>query len=99
MRIEDLNKQKGYVIVTKYFEQYALGVTGCHRIETIITDNGKPFPFKKDAINFAKINNIKKKSKKGSPSEGYGSLGAMSFDVYYVKADELGDAQRYYIIK
>lgn len=99
MNIKDLKELKGYVIITQYFEQYTWGITGCHRVNTIITNDGMPFRTKKEAIEYAKVNNIKNKSKKGEPNEGYGSVGAMSFTVTYKKSSELGKSELYYQVK
>lgn len=100
MKIEDLKEYKGYVIITDYFEQYQWGVTGVHRFKSIILDNDKkPFKFKKDAIEFAKINGLKNSYTKGLPNEGYGSKGEKSFKVSYLKVSDLSEEHIYHDIK
>ena len=37
-KINDLSKIKGWVIVTYYFEQYALGITGTHQRYNLILE-------------------------------------------------------------
>lgn len=96
---EDLKGKKGYVIVTEYFHQYALGITGINRNNKIIVNEGLPFRFKKDAQAFAKANKIKGYRKKGEKNVGYGSLNAESLEVHFIKASELGDKYRYYSIE
>lgn len=95
---EDLKDKKGYVIVTEYFHQYALGITGINRYNKIITNKGLPFRFKKDAQEFIKSKGINSYRKKGEKNVGYGSLNAESLDVYIIKTSEIGDKYRYYTI-
>lgn len=93
-----LRGQKGYVIITEYFHQYALGITGVNRNNQIIIDKGLPFKYKKDAQAFAKINEIKSYKVKGEENVGYGSLNAKEFNVSFVKTSELDEKYRYYSI-
>lgn len=99
MTIAKLNKMNGYVVVTEYFHQYAIGVNGANRTNKIITDNGQTFSLKRDAREYAKNEGLKSESKKGKPDEGYGSVGAKSFKVSFVKASELGPRENNYTIK
>lgn len=94
-KIQKISEQKGWAIATYYFEQYALGITGTHQRYVLIVDNGQPFKTKKEAVAFAKNNNIRNYKKKGSPNEGYGELGAKNFTVNFVKTEELARGKKW----
>lgn len=65
-----------YVIHTKYFHQYAMGVTGANRVEKVlVSENGLGYPYAAAAYKDAKEHGIKPYSKKGV-DEGYGEVGA-----------------------
>lgn len=94
-KIQMLSEQKGWAIATHYVEQYALGVTGTNQRYVLIVNNGQPFKTKKEAMEFAKDNNIKNYNKKGQPNEGYGSLGAQSFTVNFVRTKDLARGEKW----
>lgn len=94
-KINDLSKIKGWAIVTYYFEQYALGITGTHQRYNLILETNKPFKTKKEAVEFAKINEIKNYKRKGQPDEGYGSKGQIDFQVHFVKTNELARNEKW----
>lgn len=93
--VEDLSKIKGWAIVTYYFEQYALGVTGTHKRYKLILETDKPFKTKKEAVEFAKRNGIKNYQRKGQPNEGYGSKGQIDFQVHFVRTNELARNEKW----
>lgn len=94
-KVQMLSEQKGWAIATYYFEQYALGITGTHQRYVLIVNNGQPFKTKKEAVEFAKRNEIKNYKRKGQPNEGYGSKGQIDFQVHFVKTNELARNEKW----
>lgn len=78
-----------YVIHTKYFHQYAAGVTGANRVERIlVSESGLGYTYAAAAYKDAKEHGIKPYSKKGV-DEGYGEVGA---EVYTREAITVREA-------
>lgn len=91
-----------YVIHTKYFHQYAMGVTGANRIEKVlISEKGLGYPYAAAAYKDAKDHGIKPYSKKGV-DEGYGEVDAEEYTrkaITVREALETIDAHYFEIIR
>lgn len=97
---EDLNIPKDrYVIDTKWFYQYAEGVTGQTFRRTIIT-TPEGFKTKTEAKQFMKSIGLKPYHKKGRKDYGYGSVGEESLSVDITLAENIRNSvSRYDYIK
>lgn len=89
----DLNIPKDrYVIDTRYFYQFATGVTGETRTRTIFT-TPEGFKTKKEARDFMKSIGLKPYRRKGRKDYGYGSVGAESLSVDITPAELIQESR------
>jgi len=95
-RWENLNiPENRYVIETRYFYQYAEGVTGqTFRRNIYTTPEG--FRTKTEAKQFMKSIDLKPYHKKGRKDYGYGSVGEESLSVKIVLAGDVRDGHSRY---
>lgn len=81
-----------YVIDTRYFYQFATGVTGETRTRTIFT-TPEGFKTKKEAREFMKSIGLKPYRRKGRKDYGYGSVGAESLRVDIIPAELIKESR------
>lgn len=82
-----------FIVLTNYFEQYALGITGVN-LESKIYSPKDGWDTRLEAQEFIKRNGLRKRTIKGKDSP-WGEVGRKVFEVYAIKKKDI-EKKKYY---